>query len=232
MKSPATWIYVTAGTAVGVLIVALTLFYGSNSPAEAPAGSQPAAEGDSPEVTEPLEMDEPVPGSEGDPGDPPDADDMDSEDGDSPFLEENQRQVVLFFHGATSELLYPELRTIVRTASVIDQAKQVVVELIAGSRQEHLPVVSAATRLRELYRIGPGTVCVDLSQDLVDNHPGGSAGELATVYSIVNSLTVNFPEIKRVRILIEGEERETLKYHVDLSREFGQDLTMVEEKFL
>ena len=39
MKSPATWIYVTTGAALGVLIVALTLFYGSDSPAESPAES-------------------------------------------------------------------------------------------------------------------------------------------------------------------------------------------------
>ena len=48
--------------------------------------------------------------------------------------------------------------------------------------------------------------------------PGGSEAELLTVYSVVNSLTANFPAVKRVQILIEDRPAPTLAGHVDLTR--------------
>jgi spore germination protein GerM len=48
------------------------------------------------------------------------------------------------------------------------------------------------------------TIFVSFSKNLVQDHPGGSASEMATVYSLTNSLTANIPEIKAVKILIEG----------------------------
>lgn len=55
----------------------------------------------------------------------------------------------------------------------------------------------------------------------------GSEAELTTVYSIVNSLTVNFPAIKRVQILIEDKPRPTLWGHVDLTRPLPPDMTLL-----
>ncbi len=37
-----------------------------------------------------------------------------------------------------------------------------------------------------------------------------------TIYSMVNSLILNIPEIETVRILVEGKEETTLAGHVDL----------------
>ncbi len=47
-------------------------------------------------------------------------------------------------------------------------------------------------------------------------HPGGSISELFTVYGLANTLAVNFPHVRQVRILIEGEAVESLKGHVGL----------------
>ncbi len=47
------------------------------------------------------------------------------------------------------------------------------------------------------------------------------------VYSIVNSLTYNFKSVKRVSLLVEGNERETLGGHIDLSRPFSPDYSLV-----
>jgi hypothetical protein len=41
---------------------------------------------------------------------------------------------------------------------------------------------------------------------------------MMTVYSVVNSLALNFPEVKRVQFLMEGKEIETIKGHLSLSR--------------
>ncbi|MBQ5389910.1 MAG: GerMN domain-containing protein, partial [Anaerovibrio sp.] len=46
---------------------------------------------------------------------------------------------------------------------------------------------------------------------------GGSTGEEMLVGSLVNTLT-EFPEIKKVQILVEGKEIDSLSGHLDLSR--------------
>jgi hypothetical protein len=142
--------------------------------------------------------------------------------------EANKREVLLFFQLAEEDALGPESRRILLTDSVIDQAKQIVSELIAGPRQEGLlPTVPDRTTLREVFLDRSGTLYLDLSEEFSDRHPGGSAEEVATVFSIVDSLTYNLPEIKRVRFLIGGEERDTLKEHLDLRRAYLKDMSIV-----
>ena len=61
-----------------------------------------------------------------------------------------------------------------------------------------------------------GTAYVDFSETLQRYFVGGSTGEELLVTSLVDTLT-EFPEIKRVQILIDGAEIETLAGHMDLS---------------
>ncbi len=142
--------------------------------------------------------------------------------------EQNRREVTLFFQEEDSEFLGPERRKIFLTASPTDQAKQIVVELINGPQEPGLlPTLPPQARLRGLYLDRGGTAYVDLSSEVADLHPGGTGEEIATIYSLVNSLTYNLPEIKRVRLLVNGEERETLKNHLDLRRSYRKDLSIV-----
>lgn len=143
--------------------------------------------------------------------------------------EQNRREVILFFQESNGDALGPERRKIFLTASPADQAKQIVLELINGPQDTALlPTLPAQTRLLGLYLDRAGTAYVNLSDDLVVLHPGGTDEEIATIFSIVDSLTYNLPEIKRVHFLINGEERDTLKAHLDLRRDYRQDLSIVE----
>jgi hypothetical protein len=143
--------------------------------------------------------------------------------------EQNRREVTLFFQEADSEYLGPERRKIFLTSSVADQAKQIVVELINGPLEKGLlPTLPQQTRLRGLYLDRSGTAYVDLSSELVDFHPGGTDEEIATIFSLVDTLVYNLPEIKRVHILVNGEERDTLKSHLDLRRDYSKDMSIVD----
>ena len=75
-------------------------------------------------------------------------------------------------------------------------------------------------KLRQLYIDGQGTAYVDFSRDLQTKHPGGSGGELLTIYSIVDTLTTNFDQIHQVKILVEGSEVLTLAGHIDTRHPF------------
>ena len=143
--------------------------------------------------------------------------------------EQNRREVLLFFQEADSESLGPERRKIFLTTSIADQAKQIVVEVINGPQENGLlPTVPSQARLRGLYLDRAGTAYVDLSSEVSDLHPGGSDGEIATIYSFVDSLIYNLPEIKRVHFLVNGEERDTFKNHLDLRRDYQKDLSIVD----
>ena len=61
-----------------------------------------------------------------------------------------------------------------------------------------------------------GLATVDFDGSILKGFVGGSTGEEFLIGSIVDTLT-NFPEVKRVKFLVDGEEIETLSGHMDLS---------------
>ena len=129
-------------------------------------------------------------------------------------------EVVLFFLSEKDTYLHSEKREIAADASVVRQAKQAVEELIKGSQLGYISPFPPQTTLRELYVDGSGVAYVDFSKDIVEKHLSGSSAEISTIYSVVNSLVYNFDAIKRVFILIEGREKETLGGHISLSKPF------------
>jgi sporulation and spore germination protein len=142
--------------------------------------------------------------------------------------EPNHREVVLFFQRPDDDTLGPERRKILLTPSVADTARQIVDALALGPESgDLLPTIPQKTTVRGIYLDKGGTAFVDLSEEFVSNHPGGSSDELATIFSVVDSLTYNLPEIRRVRFLVGGEERDTLKNHLDLRSAYLKDMSIV-----
>ena len=137
----------------------------------------------------------------------------------SPMAEE-RRKIVLFFLSEEDTFLHPEEREIAADSSIVRQAKQTIEELIKGSLRGYIPPFPPETKLRELYVTKEGVAYVDFSEDIVEKHLSGSSSEISTIFSVVNSLTYNFEYIKKVFILIEGQEKETLGGHINLSRPF------------
>ena len=130
------------------------------------------------------------------------------------------RKIVLFFLSEADTLLHPEEREITASSSIVRQAKQAVEELIKGSDKGYISPFPPETKLRELFLTGDGVAYVDFSEEIVEKHLSGSSAEISTIFSVVNSLAYNFETIKKVFILIEGQERETLGGHINLSRPF------------
>ena len=65
--------------------------------------------------------------------------------------------------------------------------------------------------------VEPGLAVIDLNGAFADSHRSGVLLENLTVASLVRTLTANIDGIHRVKILIDGHERETLAGHADLS---------------
>ncbi len=136
-----------------------------------------------------------------------------------PVPTEEMFEINLYFSDSQAMYLVPEKRKISQTPSLAIQA---VVELIKGPENSELyPTIPKGTQVNEVY-IADDIVYIDLSEEIFKNHPGGSSGELMTVYSIVNTLT-EIPPIRSVQILVAGNERESLVGHVDISRPLLRD---------
>jgi len=136
--------------------------------------------------------------------------------------------VKVFFPAALGEpLLSAEDDTIFKSANVANRARQILQRLQEGPRSGTMyPSMPKDTKAQDLFISEQGTAFVNFSSTITTNHPGGVLNELATIYSIVNSLTYNLPEIKEVKILVGGIEKETLAGHCLLLLPLEMDLSM------
>ena len=78
--------------------------------------------------------------------------------------------------------------------------------------------IGAGSDVRDVFLMAGNTAIVDTSAPFADSHPSGVLVEELTIASIVNTLNANDPQITRVKILVDGKERDTLAGHADLRR--------------
>lgn len=135
--------------------------------------------------------------------------------------------VKLYFEREEQPALAPEDREIAYAADLSQQIRTVVLELIKGSAAGHLPPLPPETKVHGVFVSARGTAYVDLSKEAAAGGSVGSMGERLSVYALVDSITANFPAIRRVQILIDDQPAVTLGGHVDLSRPLSPDMTLV-----
>ena len=130
------------------------------------------------------------------------------------------KTITLYFPSEEDGLLHGEEREILSNSSLILEIKQTIEELLIGSDNDNMYIspFPPESKLREVFMTEEGIVYVDFSREIQDEHLSGTTAEISTVYSVVNSLAFNFESIKKVFILVDGNEKETLKGHVDISR--------------
>ncbi|HMA53014.1 MAG TPA: GerMN domain-containing protein [Acidobacteriota bacterium] len=147
--------------------------------------------------------------------------------GSEPALAKAQTKTVTLFFIADDDLLHKETREITAGPTEADEAERALAELIRGSEEGLVSPLPPGTRVRQVFIAKDGLATVDFSRDIAENFSYGSTSELAAVYAVVNTLVYNFKPVKKVVLLVEGAERETLGGHVDLSRAFFPDYSLV-----
>ncbi len=140
---------------------------------------------------------------------------------------EDATQVVhLYFADANKPFLAAESRVMVNSGDPVAFGRQLVLELISGPAGAHLATIAKATQLRSFFLLGDGTAVVDFSIHFRENHPGSCRQEQLTLFSVVNTLILNVPEIDQVKILIDGIETQTLAGHLPLEFPLTADLLL------
>jgi spore germination protein GerM len=131
---------------------------------------------------------------------------------------EAKRVVLLYFSDSEGEYLIGEKREILKKDNVKEEAKEVMTELINGPKGKLIRTLPPQTKLLGLELDENGIAKVNVNRSLLKDHPGGSEAEMMTVYSMTNTLALNFPQIKRVQILIDGKTVETIAGHLSIKK--------------
>ncbi len=103
------------------------------------------------------------------------------------------------------------------SADPVQRAKQVLLELIKDPPTPEQRTLPANTALASLYILPDGTAIADFSDALSSEMPSGILSEGMAVDSIARTLESNVNTLRRLKILIHGQEVETLAGHVDLT---------------
>lgn len=138
-----------------------------------------------------------------------------------------RKTVTLFFLSDDDDLLHREVREIAAGPSAADEAERALAELVKGSEKSFLSPLPAETKIRQVFIGKDGVAYVDFGREIIDKFSYGSSSELAAVFAVIDTVAFNFKSVKKVAILVEGAEKETLGGHVDLSRPFSPDYSIV-----
>jgi spore germination protein GerM len=136
-----------------------------------------------------------------------------------------KKSVALYFPSPDQGKLVTESRSMPLAANDSDRIRQIVLALVAGPTQEAGRALPPTADVRAVFLTSDGTAYLDLSSSALTGFLPGIESETLAVYSIVNSLAANVPAVKKVKILVQGQEVETLDGHVDLTGEFAPDMT-------
>ncbi len=123
--------------------------------------------------------------------------------------------------------LTPRLRRLKRAAAGHEKDLIVIRELTDGEISPGFrPVLPPGTKSRGFYRVG-NLAYLDVSGEFLQPVNATPRGERLAVYSLVNSIILNNPEIAGVRLLVDGQPIETAWGWLDCSSALGPDLSLI-----
>ncbi|HET8922161.1 MAG TPA: GerMN domain-containing protein [Candidatus Acidoferrum sp.] len=119
-----------------------------------------------------------------------------------------------------NSLLVPVTAELPLSLDPVLRSKQVLNTLLAGPVEAEQRTLPPDAVLLAFYLLPDGTAIADFSEALATSIPSGIASEQLAVDSIARTLEANVPQVQRLKILIHGQEVETLAGHLDLSGTF------------
>ncbi len=149
---------------------------------------------------------------------------------DSESVEPHLLKLKVFYYTEGSEFMMP-LSYEMQSMPIREELIKAYIELILKGEENYIKPVPAGVQLRTaFFEPRKGMLVVDFSEELVNNFPGGSQAELEFIYYIVDNLCFNFEEIKMVKILVSGNEYQTLSGHIDIANPFFPNYSLLRDK--
>ena len=110
------------------------------------------------------------------------------------------------------------------------RSKQVLNTLLAGPVDTDLRTLPPDAVLLAFYILPDGTAIADFSEAMATSIPSGIVSEQLAVDSMARTLEANVPQIQKLKILIHGQEVETLAGHLDLTGTFLVNTKLVAQQ--
>lgn len=121
------------------------------------------------------------------------------------------------FWAAGPDKIAPVEVEIPLSADRVERSRQLLLALIANPPTAGQRTLPADTTLSSFYILPDGTAIADFSDAISSEMPSGILSEEMAVNSIARTLESNVPGLRRLKILIRGQEAETLAGNVDLT---------------
>jgi hypothetical protein len=127
-------------------------------------------------------------------------------------------RVALFVAHDEDGTLHAQAADIPMPSGRQERAQELLRSLISIYLDKNSPhVLGAGADVRSVFLVDPGVAVIDVNSAFADTHRSGILVEELTIASLIHTISVNTPGVVKVRILVDGKERETLAGHADLS---------------
>jgi hypothetical protein len=121
------------------------------------------------------------------------------------------------FWAVGSDKIAPVAVQLPLSADPVERSRQLLHELTVDPPTPGQRTIPADTALLGFYILPDGTAVADFSDALTSEMPSGILSEEMAVNSIAQTLGSNVPVLHRLKILIHGQEVDTLAGNVDLT---------------
>ncbi len=127
-------------------------------------------------------------------------------------------RVVLFVAHDEDGTLRPETAQIPMPSGRQQRSEELLRALLSLYLDKSSPhVLGAGSEIRSVFLVDPGVAVIDVNGAFADSHRSGVLVEELTVASLIHTISANTPGLLKVKILVDGKQRDTLAGHADLS---------------
>ena len=126
--------------------------------------------------------------------------------------------VTLFVAHDDDGSLRPEAAQIPMSSGRQQRAEELLRALVSLYLDKNSPhVLGPGSEVRSVFLVDPGVAVIDVNSAFADTHRSGVLVEELTVASLIHTISANTPGVVKVKILVDGQDRDTLAGHADLS---------------
>ena len=124
--------------------------------------------------------------------------------------------VLFWLSTASPNTLEPTPIQLPLSADPVERSKQLLIALIARAPAPEKRTLPSEASLLAFYIQPDGTAIADFSDEISSAMPSGIMSEQLAVQSITQTLGANVTGLRQLKVLIHGQEAETLAGHLDL----------------
>jgi Sporulation and spore germination len=136
----------------------------------------------------------------------------------SPPISGPTERVTLYVARDRDGMLHREDAAIAVPGDPSERAREILRALFSVYLQKNSPhPVGSGADINYVFLVKPDMAIVNANAAFAETHRSGILVEQLTVASIARTLAANMPGTIRIKILVDGKERETLAGHADLS---------------